>query len=131
MPYSRKKEVELPKLKVGQILKQSTELAEKETQPPARYNRASIIKKLEKEGLGTKATRSAIIETLEKRKYIAESPIEVTGFGMKVYETLKKNAPEILLTKLTRHFEKEMEGIRQGKVKPVSVLKEAQKETQK
>ncbi len=125
-PYSKRKEVELPNLKVGHLLKQNTELAEKETQPPARYTHASIIKKLEKEGLGTKATRSSILEILEKRKYTSGSPIEVTSFGLKVYEVLRKSAPEILSVTLTRHFDQEMTGILQNKLKPEKVLKEAQ-----
>lgn len=127
-PYSRKKEIELPQLRVGQVLKQNTEMQEKETQPPARYNHASIIKKLEKEGLGTKATRSSIIKILEDRKYITGSPIVVTDFGLKMYETFKNNTPEILSASLTRHFEEEMGKILEGKQKPSTVLREAAKE---
>ncbi|MFH1325168.1 MAG: DNA topoisomerase I, partial [archaeon] len=49
---------------------------EKETQPPKRYSPASIVTELEKRGLGTKATRANIIETLYDRGYIRERSIE-------------------------------------------------------
>ncbi len=125
-PYALRKELELPPLKVGQVLNQNTELLEKETQPPARYNVASLIKLLEKLNLGTKATRSQIIETLVKRNYVQGNPMEVTEFGMKVYHVFKKHAPEVLSAKLTRNFEKGMDGIREGKVKPEAVIKVGQ-----
>lgn len=125
-PYSKRKEVELPVLRIGQVLKQSTEFAEKETQPPPRYTHASLIKKLEKEGLGTKATRSSIIETLEKRNYTQGSPIAVTQFGMKIYDTFRKNAHEILSVELTRHLEAEMQKVFDGNMTPEKVLKDAE-----
>ena len=45
-------------------------LIEKQTQPPPRYNQASLLQKMEKEKIGTKATRAEIINTLYKRNYI-------------------------------------------------------------
>jgi DNA topoisomerase-1 len=48
--------------------------------------------------------------------------MEVTDFGMKVYNVFKKHAPEVLSSKLTRNFEKGMDGIREGKVKPEAVI---------
>jgi DNA topoisomerase-1 len=120
--YASQKELELPVMKIRQTLTQNTELLDKETQPPARYNVASLIKLLEKLNLGTKATRSQIIETLVKRNYIQGNPIEVTDFGMKVFNVFKKHAPEVLSSKLTRNFEKGMDGIREGKVKSEVVI---------
>tara|TARA_Y100000034_G_C6904101_1_gene419030 strand:+ start:1158 stop:3173 length:2016 start_codon:yes stop_codon:yes gene_type:complete len=126
-PYVFRKELELPVLKVGQILKQNSELADKETQPPTRYNRASLVKLLEKEGLGTKSTRSQIIETLEKRRYIAGSPIEVTSFGLNVYGVFKKHASSVLSVKLTRKMDEAMKRVFDGKIKPSAVLSGAEK----
>jgi len=130
-PHAVRKEVELPSLKIGQILKQNSELEEKETQPPARFTTASLIKLLEKEGLGTKSTRSSIIETLEKRNYIQGNPIEVTDFGMNVYYTFKKFSPEILSVTLTRKFDKAMEDVRSGKLSSNEVINAAQKSVTK
>jgi DNA topoisomerase I len=88
---------------------------EKETQPPKRYSQASIISKLEKKNLGTKATRSTIIETLYDREYVREKSIEATPLGISLIETLEKYSPIILDETLTRNFEKEMESIQNSK----------------
>ncbi len=47
---------------------------EKQTQPPKRYSQGGLIQEMEKRGLGTKATRHAIIETLYDRGYIEKRP---------------------------------------------------------
>ncbi|HEU5121031.1 MAG TPA: DNA topoisomerase [Candidatus Nitrosocosmicus sp.] len=46
------------------------EILEKSTQPPPRYNQSTLLQKMEKEKIGTKATRSEIINTLFKRNYV-------------------------------------------------------------
>lgn len=127
LPYSMKAEVELPPLKVEEIYQQKTRFKADETKPPKRYTPASIIKALEKENLGTKATRAAIIEILRDRGYIEGTPIKVTELGLKVVDTFAKYAPQILSKELTRKFEEEMEKIRQSKKKPETVLSEAKK----
>jgi len=90
-------------------------IEEKLTQPPKRYTPASIITELEKRNLGTKATRAAIIETLYNRNYIKEEPIHAIPLGISLISTLSKYSPIIIEEKLTRHFEKEMESIREAK----------------
>ena len=58
-------------LKTNDILKNvKIELLEKFTQPPPRYNQSTLLQKMEREKIGTKATRSEIISTLFKRNYI-------------------------------------------------------------
>ena len=94
------------------IIEQRTE--EKMTQPPRRYTPASIISELEKRNLGTKATRSSIIQTLYDRNYIKGQNIEATQLGISLIETLKKYSPIIIDEKLTRKFEKEMEIIQES-----------------
>lgn len=89
---------------------------EKMTQPPNRYNPSSLIKELEKRNLGTKATRTNIIETLYSRGYMKEQSIEVSELGMKVAETLEKYSPKILEEALTREFEAELEKMSMDKV---------------
>ncbi len=101
------------------------ELFSKQTQPPKRYTQASIIKELEKRGLGTKATRAQILENLYTRGYVDETSITVTGLGKKTVEVLQKYSPTILDEKLTRKIEEEMEEIREGKKKEKEVLEEA------
>ena len=84
---------------------------EKETQPPRRYSPASLVSELSKRNLGTKATRAAIVETLYDRGYIREKSIEATPIGMALIKSLESYCSVIIDEKLTRDFEKEIEGI--------------------
>ncbi|MBW2964672.1 DNA topoisomerase I [Candidatus Woesearchaeota archaeon] len=124
--YATQKEEELPKVEQGQTVDVDEVLMhDKETQPPKRYTQASIIKELEKKGLGTKATRSTIVDNLFQRGYAAEKAIKATNLGIKTVETLEKYCPEILDEELTRNFELEMEQIREEKKKEEEILDEA------
>jgi len=126
-PYVRKEEVELPKLAKGETHEQKSKIAGKQTEPPKRYTPASIIKDLEKENLGTKSTRAAVIDTLYQRGYIKDTSISVTKLGLEVYNTFRNFAKDILDKELTRKFEKEMEKIRERTAKKEEVLEEAKK----
>jgi DNA topoisomerase-1 len=124
--YATQKEEELPKAEAGQDVDVKDVLMhDKETQPPRRYTQASIIKELEKKGLGTKATRSTIVDNLFQRGYVTGKGIQATHLGIKAVETLEKFCPEILDEELTRDFELEMEKIREEKKKEEEVLSEA------
>lgn len=126
--YLRLQEITLPEFKVGDEFEAQFGKDKKMTNPPNRYTPASIISTLEKKNLGTKATRSTIIETLYKRGYVDGKSIEVTPLGLTVFEVLHKNCAEILDEKLTEHFEKEMEKIQEGKIAEYIVIEEG-KET--
>ena len=96
-PYVKIEEIELPPVDIGDAVNvKKIMLHEKETQPPKRFTPASIIKELERRNLGTKATRSEIIETLFQRGYIDGTPIRATNLGIKTIETLKEHAPKII-----------------------------------
>ncbi|MEW6528801.1 MAG: DNA topoisomerase I [Candidatus Micrarchaeota archaeon] len=99
-------------------------LEKKETKPPKRYTQASLISELEGKHLGTKATRSVIIDTLFSRDYIRGKTIEVTDFGLAVYHALKKNAPHILDEQLTRKIEDDMEKIQTNEITKEVVVQE-------
>ncbi len=127
-PYAKFKEEEMPNVKEKDMFKtKDIRLHSKQTQPPARYTPASIIKELEKKSLGTKATRANIIDSLYTRNYIHDQSIKVTDLGMSTVQTLEKYSPEILDDKLTRHFEKEMEMITKRTKTEKAVLAEAKK----
>ncbi len=111
---SKKKEEELPDLE-GEVKVINSRVEEKETQPPKRYSPASIISQLEKKNLGTKATRSSILETLYDRGYIQEKSIQATPLGISLIDTLEKYSPIIIDEKLTRNFENEMQTIENAK----------------
>ncbi len=96
----------------------------KETKPPKRYTAASLISELESRHLGTKATRSVIVDTLFSRDYLKGKSIEVTDFGMAVYRALKKNAARILDEALTRKIENDVEKIQTGEMTKEAVVQE-------
>ena len=125
-PYVQLEELELPALKEkDKVNVKKIELQSKETQPPRRYTPASIIKELEKRNLGTKATRSEIVETLFHRGYVQGKAIEATELGISTIETLQKYCPKIIDEELTKHFEDEMESIREDTGKKQKILEDA------
>jgi DNA topoisomerase-1 len=127
-PYVKAEDNELPELEEGKKIKiKKINKLDKETQPPNRFNQSSIIKELEKRGLGTKATRADILDRLFKRGYIDGVQITVTKFGMETMAILTKYAPIIVDEELTRTFEDEMDMIRGGKHTEEKVLEKAKK----
>jgi DNA topoisomerase I len=120
------KEETMPEVEKDEEVKSSKiKSYEKETQPPKRYTPASIIKELEKRNLGTKATRAQIIDSLFQRGYVQDNSLKVTDLGLKTNNTLKKYCTEIVDEELTRHFEEELEKVREKKKKGVTILKES------
>jgi DNA topoisomerase-1 len=127
-PYLRIKEVIFPEIKKDdKVNVKKLEKIGKETQPPSRYSQGSILKELESRDIGTKATRAQILQTLYDRGYIREKSIEVTKLGMELVKAMEIYAPQVIDEELTRSFEKEMDGIMNGKKKQESVLSEAKK----
>ena len=125
-PYVKLEEEELPKMEQGDQVDVKDIIQHADmTKPPKRYTPASLIKELEKQGLGTKATRAEIVETLKRRNYVIGEAITVTDLGMKTLETLEKYSPKILDAALTKRFEEDMELIREGKKHEPEILKEA------
>ena len=122
-------------MKSFQILKKETLLLvekvvseEKETKPPARYNEASLIRELEKRGLGTKSTRADIIAILYNRKYIEGKQITVNQLGEHIIDTLREYCEQITSEELTRQFENELQEIMADKITKDEVIDEAKKE---
>ncbi len=128
-PYVKEKHDILPEVEKGEEVKnKGIDVEEKETQPPKRYTQSSLLKELEKNGLGTKATRASIIETLFKRNYVTgNKALKCTAFGLKTVEVLRKQCEEIVSVQLTRHFEQELEEIMADKKKVKEVISEAEK----
>ncbi len=125
-PYARFDETTLPHLEVGEEVEVlDLRVIEGATQPPARYTQASIVKEMEKRGLGTKATRALIVQTLYQRGYVMGRSIEVTELGISVVDTLSRYCPGLLSESLTARFEAETERIEQGRTTIDAVLGEA------
>jgi DNA topoisomerase I len=127
-PYAKFKEEELPSMEIGDnVLINKLIKHDKETTPPKRYTESSIIKELEKRNLGTKATRASIIDTLFQRGYIDGKAILATELGIRTSDTLTKYCERVVDEALTRHFEEEMDQIREGKKKKEEVIEESKK----
>lgn len=99
----------------GKVKIDKIKVEEKETMPPPRYTPASLVSLLEKRGLGTKSTRSMIVDTLFDRGYLDGRSIQATPLGLKLIESLEKYSPIIIDESLTRQLEEEMEKIREAK----------------
>ncbi len=68
---------QLPKLQKGEILKENyIEAIQKFSRPPARYNEAALVKKMEELGIGRPSTYAPTISTIQKRGYVEKKNIE-------------------------------------------------------
>ncbi len=110
-PYSVLKEIHLPELKPNDTVNlQKLESVEKETQPPARYSQGSLIKLMEDNGLGTKATRHEIIKKLYARRYIhGATSIEPSNVAFAVIGVLENYCKRVTEPKMTAELEREMD----------------------
>jgi len=128
-PYRKIENDVFPDIKEEDVLKVLEIICdEKETKPPARYNQASLIRELEKRGLGTKSTRANIISILYDRKYIEGKQIEVNQLGEQLIDTMKKYCDKITSEELTRQFENELQEIIKGSIEKDTVIEEAKVE---
>jgi DNA topoisomerase-1 len=115
-PYTETEDIILPNMEERQPVQViSVEVREKMEQPPARYNKSSLLDKMEKERIGTKATRADIIDTLYERGYVNDESMSATDVGFKVIETMKEHTPDIISTELTRDIEQDLEAIAEEK----------------
>jgi DNA topoisomerase-1 len=127
--YAKTNEKELPDISEGDsFLLSPVNDEEQYTQPPSRFNPSSLLKLLERENLGTKATRARIVDSIKSRGYTLNDKFELSTLGYALFETLEKYMPDILSPELTRHLEKEMNDIQQEKTNREDVLSKAKGE---
>jgi DNA topoisomerase-1 len=125
-PYARSGEKELPRISEGDTFVLSpVNSDERYTQPPPRFNPASLLKLLEKENLGTKATRARIVDSVKSRGYTLNDRFELSTLGYALYETLERYVPDILSPELTQRLQREMEEIQQEQINRDDVLSRA------
>jgi DNA topoisomerase I len=86
------------------------------TQPPARYSEATLVKELEKEGIGRPSTYATILNTIRTRSYttLEKKRFVPTELGMAVTKMLVENLPDIMDPKFTAHMEEDLDKISQG-----------------
>jgi DNA topoisomerase-1 len=94
------------------------------TQPPPRYNEASLVKELEERGIGRPSTYASIINTIQDREYVTKisNRFYPTEIGMVVCDLLVKNFPYIFDVAYTAKLEEELDDIEEGKEKWTDLL---------
>src|SRR5262249_40266778 len=96
------------------------------TQPPPRYNEASLVKALEKEGIGRPSTYASIIKKIQDREHVEqrERRCHATALGMLVTEKLITHFPEVMDLKFTSHVEEDLDKIEAQQMSLQDVLNE-------
>ncbi len=114
----REKERVLPALAEGEPVKMTAFNPEQKfTQPPPRYTEASLIKKLEYNGIGRPSTYATIVSTLFDRKYVErkEGKLWPTEIGMVVNDLLIPRFTNVFEIGFTRELEEELDMVEEGK----------------
>ncbi len=112
-------ETELPEFNAGdEIELQEIKPEQHFTEPPARYNDASLIKALEEYGIGRPSTYAPTLSLLQERNYVAKNKdrrFEPTEIGELVNKALSENFPEIVDTNFTAKMEESLDEVAEGK----------------
>lgn len=115
----------LPPLQQGDVLhKESVNPKQHFTQPPPRYTEARLVRAMEELGIGRPSTYAPILETIQKRGYVAleEKKFIPTELGELVIELMEEFFPEVLDVEFTAHMEGELDYVEEGKEDWVQVL---------
>lgn len=123
----KEKDVILPDVAVNSYVDLQKVLPEQHfTEPPARYNDASIVKTLEEKGIGRPSTYAPIIETILARGYIVrrEKKFEPTELGFIVLDMLEKYFKDIVDVKFTADLERKLDKVAEGKMDKNELLQE-------
>ena len=118
---------DIPKLVQGEDLSFVNVVPEQKfTEPPPRYNEASLIKILEEKGIGRPSTYAPIISTIQDRRYVEkiERAFHPTDLGFAVNDFLVKYFPVIFDISFTAKMEDNLDEIANGKIPWVPVIKE-------
>ena len=120
----------LPPLVEGQKLKlRSLKPEQHFTEPPPRFNEASLVKELEERGIGRPSTYATILSTIQERQYVQKTPgrggkFIPTEIGLVVTDLLVENFKDIFDPQYTARLEGELDEIEDGKEKWTDALRE-------
>ena len=117
---------DFPELKEGNVHPiEKLNVEEGITKPPTRFSEATLVKKLESEGIGRPSTYASIVETLKTREYVEliEKRFYPTYLGYEVKDELVKNFKGIMNVKFTANMEKELDKVEEGTVEWIQLLK--------
>jgi len=110
----------LPALEAGQTLTLKALKPEQHfTEPPPRYNEASLVKELEERGIGRPSTYATILSTIQERQYAQKvgGKFTPTEIGLVVTDLLVENFKDIFDFQYTARLEEELDEIEEGKEK--------------
>jgi DNA topoisomerase I len=117
----------LPEMEEGQKLNLIDLIDEQHfTQPPPRFNEASLIKTLEEKGIGRPSTYSPIIETIQSRGYVQKEKkvFFPTELGCLVIDLMKTYFPEVINIDFTADLERQLDEIEVGQLEWLKVIRE-------
>ncbi len=118
----------VPQLRVGTAKSaESGKVLNKETKPPARFTKASLIAKLESEGIGRPATYPAIMQNIMSKGYLAEEKrfLAPTNIGVSLVSELIKAKFGFMDLNFTRAMENDLDHIASNKSDYESVVRPA------
>ena len=119
-------EIVLPAMKQGDSLEcAGLDAIGHETQPPARYTEASLVKTLEKEGIGRPSTYATVISTVIARRYaeLIGNSLVPTFTAFAVTELLEKHFPDLVDVHFTANMEQTLDEISTGGAEWLPYLK--------
>ncbi len=124
---SKKKDKILPSIEKGERFKWDLLKAKKhKTKPPPRFTPATLVKELEKNGIGRPSTYAFIIKTLLKRKYVKsmKGSLKALEIGIIVNDVLKNHFPSIMDKKFTARMEEKLDKIAAGNLEWKNMLRD-------
>jgi DNA topoisomerase I len=120
-------EAALPPLKQGDNLACSKlDALSHETQPPARFTEATLIRTLEADGIGRPSTYASIIGTIQDRGYVVKvgNQLRPTFTALAVTKLLESNFPHLVDEQFTAAMEQKLDDIAAGETKSTPYLKQ-------
>lgn len=123
----KERDVRLPELAAGDVVTVEKLLPEQHfTEPPPRYNEASLVKTLEEDEIGRPSTYAPIIETILARGYVVrkEKQFQPTELGCMVNDMLEEYFKDIVDVKFTAEMENRLDDIADGKTAKETLLKD-------
>ncbi len=124
---SSEKECNIPPIEVGEVLKlKALDSNQHFTQPPARYNEASLTKALEDNGIGRPATYASIISNILQRSYVEREKkmLVPTNLGITVSDLMSEHFKSIVNVKFTAGMETSLDEIGAGNREWIETIEE-------
>ncbi len=124
----------LPAVAEGEPLKLNKLTPEQHfTEPPPRYNEATLVRALEERGIGRPSTYATILSVIQNREYVEKNQGRFfpTQLGMLVSDMLVKNFSDIFDVAYTARMEEELDDVEEGKLSWIDALEEFYKKFKK